>query len=342
MDALNIRSRAGDELAVERCPACLLCGDGGRLLYDGLVDQAYGVPGRWSLRECANAACGLVWQDPMIVPQDLIKAYASYHTHDASGAGIGSSMTGKSFGRFDRFATRLLRLGAERRQFNSAYLHERKPGALLDVGCGLGNFAADMQRRGWTARGTDFDPKAARYVSAHHGFAVDVGELRAIAYPDHNFDAVTARHVIEHIREPFGFLRECWRILRPGGRLVLVTPNIGSLGHHSYQRDWRGLEPPRHLFLYGPRALRAMAAASAITPARVFSTAQGAGFLFRASEEIRAGRLAADGLSALTLLKFFRLQWQEVRRIRRGVAECGEELVLIADKPAGGVPESGT
>jgi SAM-dependent methyltransferase len=269
----------------------------------------------------------------MILPQDLLKAYASYYTHGPSSADDGGSIVSKGFYRFDQLCTHLFGLGLERSQFSCAYLHERNPGALLDVGCGLGAFAADMQRRGWSARGTDFDAKAAWHVSKNHGFPVDVGELREIAYPDNRFDAVTARHVIEHIREPVGFLRECWRILRPGGRLVLVTPNVASLGHSNYGRHWRGLEPPRHLFLYGPQALAALAAACQIRPGKVFSTAQGAAFLFRASEEQEIGQVFRDSVPAFTLLKFFKLLWQEVRLIRGGRAECGEELVLVADKP---------
>jgi len=321
------------QIRIERLPACILCRDEGRLLYEKLVDRLYGVPGQWSLRKCRNPECGLVWQDPMIVGQDLPLVYKTYHTHIETGLGLEANSPGWVFTLLDRLNARILGLANQRAGFRHAFLHDLPPGALLDVGCGRGNLGVNMQKRGWVVRGTDFDSGAAAFVTQNHGFPVDVGELHEIAYSDGAFDAVTARHVIEHIREPFRFLRECWRILRPGGRLVLVTPNSASLGHRIFQEHWRGLEPPRHLFLYGTDALRSLALACGIKSPSIFSTAQGASWIFRDSESIRVGKFDAASSWLNTLVKFWFWQFREVRQIRKGIDECGEELILIADKP---------
>jgi hypothetical protein len=50
-------------------------------------------------------------------------------------------------------------------------------------------------------------------------------------------------------------LRTCGEILRDDGVLWIATPNLASTGHARYRRDWRGLEPPRHLVLFTPSAL---------------------------------------------------------------------------------------
>jgi 2-polyprenyl-3-methyl-5-hydroxy-6-metoxy-1,4-benzoquinol methylase len=62
--------------------------------------------------------------------------------------------------------------------------------------------------------------------------------------------------VIEHVPDPASLLKECRRVLRPGGKLVVATPNCKSLGHSLFKENWRGLEPPRHLQILSPLALR--------------------------------------------------------------------------------------
>lgn len=66
-------------------------------------------------------------------------------------------------------------------------------------------------------------------------------------------------HVIEHVHEPLKLLKECRRLLRPGGIMISITPNTNSYTHRLFQKHWRGLEPPRHLFLYNQKSLQCIA-----------------------------------------------------------------------------------
>ena len=327
-------TRTIGDIRVESRPDCILCGDSGFTLYDALLDHQYGVPGKWSLRKCRNKGCGLVWQDPMIVKDDLPRVYKSYFTHIGHSPFGSASVWSRTFAFLDRRFALLHGLVAERIRYRYGFLDNLPPGTLLDIGCGSGDFAADMRSRGWSVRGIDADPDAAKAATQTHGIEVDVGELKDLAYPDGALDVVTARHVIEHIRDPQPFVRECWRILKPGGRLVFVTPNVASLGHRIYRDHWQGLEPPRHLFLYDTNTLRALAIDCGVQPTAIFSTAQGASYIFRSSERIRTGKFDAARSWPRTLLKYWFWQFQEIRKLRSGNAECGEELVLIADKPA--------
>jgi 2-polyprenyl-3-methyl-5-hydroxy-6-metoxy-1,4-benzoquinol methylase len=70
------------------------------------------------------------------------------------------------------------------------------------------------------------------------------------------FEAITAHHVIEHMHGPQAFLKECMRILRPDGILILTTPNINSLGHKIFNKYWRELDVPRHLYLFSTSSLK--------------------------------------------------------------------------------------
>ena len=63
------------------CPQCVVCDSAGNLLYKGLKDHLFGVRGEYSYRRCNNIHCGLIWQDPMPVTEDLAKAYDNYYTH---------------------------------------------------------------------------------------------------------------------------------------------------------------------------------------------------------------------------------------------------------------------
>jgi 2-polyprenyl-3-methyl-5-hydroxy-6-metoxy-1,4-benzoquinol methylase len=328
---------AARELRTEPRGRCALCGTSGHLLHAGVPDYYFGVPGRWSLRRCDNPDCGLVWQDPMVVGEDLIHAYADYYT--GSGGTVdrrnaAAAAFDPMFFWLERLSTRLLGLEPERRRFSSAFLDQRPPGSLLDVGCGNGGFAAKMQSEGWKVRGTDFDPSAAAAAWDTHGITVDLGDLPEIGYANASFDAVTARHVVEHVRDPVAFLAECWRILRPGGHLVYITPNAGSLGHRHFAGRWRGLEQPRHLFLFDATSMRALFRRAGVDTVEVFSSVQGGVYMTRQSYQNSRGVVRR----CVDYAAIWWLQFREAALMRRG-RHVGEELVAFASKPPEAPPD---
>lgn len=85
---------------------------------------------------------------------------------------------------------------------------------------------------------------------------VSVGGIDALDAVNERYDVITLSHVIEHVGDPNDALLRLQGALKPGGRLWLETPNLGSLGYRLFGRNWRGLEPPRHLVLFNPRSLR--------------------------------------------------------------------------------------
>ena len=64
-----------------------------------------------------------------------------------------------------------------------------------------------------------------------------VAEATDLPFPDGGFDVVLASHIFEHQRDYRKFMLEMMRVLRPGGRLILVMPNIDFMGHIHYYRD---------------------------------------------------------------------------------------------------------
>jgi len=125
---------------------------------------------------------------------------------------------------------------------------------MLDIGCGNGRFLVEMNRLGWNGEGVEFNETAVT-ICRNHGLNVFQGDLHSAGYDDNSFDLITARHLIEHVPDPVGFIKEVVRILKPGGTLNIRTPNRSSLGRTLFGKYWFGNEIPRHLFLFNIAAL---------------------------------------------------------------------------------------
>jgi 2-polyprenyl-3-methyl-5-hydroxy-6-metoxy-1,4-benzoquinol methylase len=119
-------------------------------------------------------------------------------------------------------------LGEKSRYVQERYLkclelvQEARPGKVLDVGCDQGIFLGmlpnDIEKHGVDLK----DPS--NLVSEFHYRRCDI--TTGLPYPDASFDVVHGAEIIEHVLDTEGFLRECIRVLRPGGRIVVSTPNL--------------------------------------------------------------------------------------------------------------------
>lgn len=268
------------DIRSEACPTCAVCGGEGQFIYLGQRDRIFGARGEWHLKRCLNDQCGLVWLDPMPRAEDIGKAYARYFTHaspvHAHGAGVLQriytatkreymagrygyrSRPDRSSPAWIRHLVRLLPMVTAEVDGAVRFLRALPGGRLLDVGCGSGDWMLSMRDLGWDVTGVDFDENAVS-VGRRKGLTVHCGSLEHQNFSSNTFNAVTLNHVIEHVPDPLGLLRECVRVLIPGGQLVLFTPNGESLGHRIFKESWRGLEPPRHLHIFSfPSMYRAL------------------------------------------------------------------------------------
>ena len=269
-------SAASNEIRTQPCAACYLCGARGEVLYQGLKDRLFDVAGAWNPKQCPNPDCSLVWLDPMPIEEDIGKLYTNYLTHTAEPLfpqsdamtfrqKLGKTLLASGFGYKEQsqqcwtsLLGRLLlksRFLRERVGSTISWLDASWGKRLIDVGCGNGEFMARMRDLGWDVVGVEPDPQAAQIGRKRYGLPIHSVTLEKAAFCSESFDAVTMAHVIEHLRDPVSTLKAAKSLLRSGGRLIIHTPNIASLGHRWFRDNWRGLEPPRHLFLFGPQAL---------------------------------------------------------------------------------------
>ena len=339
---------------LESVPQCPVCGSGKReLAYDHLRDRLFGcAPGRWNLQRCDG--CGSGYLDPRPTTATIGLAYANYVTHKPTG---GVDYARASWWRRFRMAQRNRYLNANfgydlkpatwnlfflssarRRRFDTFTGYLRFPGQgarVLDIGCGNGTFLWQMRSLGWEVCGVEPDPQsAARAREA--GLDVRAGLLQQQSLPDAHFDAIIMNHVIEHLHDPLDTLRRCWKLLKPGGHITLVTPNFDSRGHGYFGKDWMPLDPPRHLFLFTENSLRQAMENCGFSVSRPAHTPLNARELFKKSFLLRQAGDSVPQSSHLPLrirLKMEWLAWQANRATRKNPVGT-EELALLGKKLA--------
>ncbi len=143
--------------------------------------------------------------------------------------------------------------------FPLSILRERAaPGArLLDVGCALGYFLGCCDQHGLETYGIEVDEDSlekAKKETCAALFLRDVNKGLALFEKDF-FDYVTAFDVIEHLDDPAFFLKECLRILKGGGLLIVTTPNLASAARMIFRDKWYGYMDKTHQHFFTPTTL---------------------------------------------------------------------------------------
>ena len=339
-------------------PICKCCQSEGTYIYRNLKDRLFGVKGEWHLKKCNNINCGLIWQDPMPIEEDLGIAYQTYYTHQDSHINIKRSHLEAIFSNgFIRIkqgylATKyqyglkqiklvnkllglLLYLDPGRRAWVDSevfYLSEKQNGKLLEVGFGSGEMLRGMQQKGWIVEGIDFDPNAVSNALSK-GLNVRLGSLTEQHYADNTFDAIVMSHVIEHVADPTQFFKESYRVLKEGGILVSITPNTQSFGHKIYKENWRGLEPPRHLKLFNNSSIKSILSLVGFNSISVKSTIRGANGIMIASSTLRRQDNYKMGSVVSLRFRFLGIAFQFLEWfLMKFNKNLGEELLVIAVK----------
>ncbi len=145
-------------------------------------------------------------------------------------------------------------------------------GSLLEVGCGDGDFLLQAMRRGFSVEGIDYSAHSRAKAQAKLGAGARVhqGEIGALADRREAYDLCVACDVIEHVRQPAAFLETVHGLLRPGGRVFLVTPDLHSLAARLMRSRWLEFKA-EHMYYYTPRTLRRQLEQSGFTDIQLFT-----------------------------------------------------------------------
>jgi len=125
----------------------------------------------------------------------------------------------------------------------------RPAGKLLEIGCSRGDFLR-VARESFDAYGVEPNPELADLASKIAPVHRDTVERT----PWSGFDVIATFHVIEHVDSPRSFVRAAAERLKPGGLLVIETPNIDSLPYKILKARWRQFIP-EHYFFFDPKTM---------------------------------------------------------------------------------------
>jgi len=186
---------------------------------------------------------------------------------------------------------------------------------MLDVGCGSGTSVHAAVEVGWDAIGIDIDPELIELGGRELQVDLRCCSVMDIEERENSFDFVRMRDVIEHLPNPHTALLRIRQLLRPGGMLLVATPNENSLAAQlrlllGGKRDRIAtVPPPHHLHGFSPSTLRRLFDRAGFRSREIFTTTPvdpryvTARNMGAAGEKIRSGFWhAAQGLGRGSML----------------------------------------
>lgn len=157
------------------------------------------------------------------------------------------------------------------REINKAkkMINKAQP-TLLDIGCGGGWTTSVWKKHGFDVTG--LEPSATRSKLAHDHYHILVIQNHIEGFqPDKTYDVIILRHVLEHIEDPLNLLKKIKEWLSKDGILIIVIPNINSIGRYLFKEHWEWILP-WHLHFFKPKTLVALAQRAGFQKACFYQT----------------------------------------------------------------------
>lgn len=206
----------------------------------------------YSIARCRQ--CGLWYVNPQPTAEELSEFYAQYDDGEQWRSGE------EHFNR-----------GVRR-----AILRAKRAGAVLDIGCGSGNFLRCMRAAGFSVSGIEPSGTGSEYAREAHGIEIHHGMIEdyLAAHADQRFDVITLLNVLEHLRDPAQILLQLRQALAPNGVIAIVVPDarfhdflgrlrrgIGFADPYWLNRPTSflsGFKLPDHLCSFQPRTIKSL------------------------------------------------------------------------------------
>ena len=132
------------------------------------------------------------------------------------------------------------------------FFRENDVKKILEVGVGSGKLMKTMRKMGYEVEGIDISPASAELAGVQVASATD------IPFADDSFDCVLGISIIEHLNQEDGicFVNESRRVIKKGGVIFLVTPNLSSPLRYIQRKRWFAYSDKTHIYFYSPKTLK--------------------------------------------------------------------------------------
>ena len=229
-------------------PACPFCGSDRReTRYEGF--------GEFKVVRCPD--CGMHYLFPRRPEAAMQAAYRSGEYFAGGECGYADTTYGEQ--------ERALR-ATFRRFMRNVQKRGLSGGDLLEIGCGYG-FLLDEARGFFRSRtGLEMSHEAAAIAATRADRVIEGGLQQLPA--DARFDCIIATHVIEHVYDPRTFVKDMVSRVRPGGNVVLATPNMNSPLRKVMGRRWPSFKIPEHILYFDAAKLTALMTNAGLRNAR--------------------------------------------------------------------------
>lgn len=242
---------------------CNLCGQDNAQFLFKVKDRLHKIDGReFDLVKCRN--CGLAYLNPQPEPDELSKYYP------------------ENYGPYEEAGMEMFKIGPIGRLFKKIknYLSHGKAPEIkepdtsvknyLDFGCG-GGFGMERTKAShplWNIEGSDMSLHACEKARSK-GFKVYNGLVSELKLQKEYYDIINMSHVIEHLNDPADAVKKLKEFLKPGGRMIISTPNFDSIAAKIFRSYWYAADAPRHLYLFNCRTLSELIKKSGLAVAEI-------------------------------------------------------------------------
>jgi 2-polyprenyl-3-methyl-5-hydroxy-6-metoxy-1,4-benzoquinol methylase len=236
-------------------PVCPICRAPDTALYSSGRDRLFGLAkGEFPLYRCRS--CGCTFQHPLPDSSSLAAFYPNEYWWAEK------SQTGSSVARLFTKMEKHYREFVTGDHVRFLEMCARKyPGSgklLLDIGCGSGTFLHVARSHGFVSHGMDSSASAVEIARTQYGLVVRNGAIGSDVWGANRFDIVTMFHVLEHLPDPALGISYAAGLLKPEGILIIQVPNISSVQARLFRNAWCGLDVPRHVINFTPKAVECL------------------------------------------------------------------------------------
>jgi SAM-dependent methyltransferase len=231
-------------------PTCPICSNSNTVLWSAARDYEYFSTGKtYEYFQCTD--CGTLFIDPLPTDELAIIYPSNYY----------------SFVTTKKNAVWRIKEWLDKRKLRSVLQGLKADEiSVLDVGGGTGWLSTLVRQTDPRVKFTqivDID-QAAKYKAEQEGHDYFQGRLEDFT-TDKKFDLILLLNLIEHVAEPVSVLKKAGSLLRPGGVILIKTPNTQSLDARIFHRSyWGGLHCPRHWVIFSEKSFRKAAALSGL------------------------------------------------------------------------------